>query len=62
MKKLPSKENELSGLMVMGICGGSVFPLIMGLSSDFAGTQVGAIFVLIIGTVYLLSFSRIIKD
>ncbi|MFV0626119.1 MAG: MFS transporter [Alphaproteobacteria bacterium] len=62
MKRLPSKENELSGLMVMGIFGGSVFPVIMGVVSDYFMTQVGAIVVLIGAVLYLLVFSRKIVD
>lgn len=62
MKRLPSKENELSGLMVMGLFGGSIFPVAMGLASDFFATQIGAISVLLIAVLYLLCFSRKVTD
>ena len=52
----PSSHNEVSGLMIMGIFGGAVFPLIMGVSSDFFGGQSGALFVLLFCVAYLLAF------
>ena len=52
----PSSNNQVSGLMIMGIFGGAVFPLIMGVSSDFVGGQSGALFVLLFGVAYLLTF------
>jgi fucose permease len=51
----PSSHNEVSGLMIMGIFGGAVFPLIMGVLSDFVGGQSGALFVLLFCVVYLLA-------
>jgi fucose permease len=52
----PASHNEVSGLMIMGIFGGAVFPLIMGVMSDFVGGQSGALFVLLFGVAYLLAF------
>ncbi len=52
----PSSHNEISGLMIMGIFGGAVFPLIMGVSSDFFGGQSGALYVLLFCIAYLLTF------
>jgi len=52
----PSSHNEVSGLMIMGIFGGAVFPLIMGIMSDFFGGQSGALFVLLFCVAYLLAF------
>ena len=31
---MPEKKNEISGLMIMGLFGGTVFPLLMGFASD----------------------------
>jgi fucose permease len=52
----PSSHNEVSGLMIMGIFGGAVFPLIMGVLSDIVGGQSGALFVLLFCVAYLLVF------
>lgn len=54
----PDKKNEVSGLMIMGLFGGTVFPLIMGVASDAVKVQVGAVAVMLIGVVYLLYFTR----
>lgn len=51
---MPSKQNEVSGLMIMGLFGGTVFPLLMGFASDLFHSQSGAVAVLSIGVVYLL--------
>lgn len=53
----PESNNQVSGLMIMGIVGGAVFPLVMGVSSDFMGGQSGALIVLLAGVVYLLTIS-----
>lgn len=51
---MPTRDNEISGLMIMGIAGGGIFPVLMGLASDKMGGQVGAIIVLTICIAYLL--------
>lgn len=61
MLALPEKKNEVSGLMIMGLFGGTVFPLLMGLASDAVG-QVGAVAVMAVGVVYLFSYIKNIKQ
>jgi len=51
---LPERNNEISGLMIMGISGGAVFPVLMGIASDGLGGQVGAVIVLMVCVAYLL--------
>ncbi len=51
---LPEKNNELSGLMIMGLIGGTVFPLLMGVLSDAMGSQIGSVIVISLGVVYLI--------
>lgn len=57
---LPKQENEVSGLMIMGLIGGAIFPLAMGIASDAMASQTGALFVLGTGSLYLflLSFRK----
>ena len=55
MQAVPEKKNEVSGLLIMGIFGGTVFPLLMGFASDAMG-QVGAVLVMTVGILYLLGF------
>lgn len=56
----PSKKNEVSGLMIMGLFGGTVFPLAMGAASDAVG-QWGAVAVMTIGVLYLILYTTKIK-
>ena len=56
----PEKKNEVSGLMIMGLFGGTIFPLLMGFASDSVG-QIGAIAVMSIGVVYLLFYALKIR-
>ena len=57
---LPEKKNEISGLMIMGLFGGTVFPLLMGFASDAMG-QDGAVGVMTVGVIYLLFYTLKIK-
>ena len=58
---LPKRNNEISGLMVMGISGGAVFPLLMGIASDALSGQIGAVIVLTICVSYLVVLAPKIK-
>ena len=51
---LPEKNNEMSGLMIMGLIGGTIFPLLMGVLSDALGTQIGSVLVITLGVAYLV--------
>ncbi len=60
---LPERSNEMSGLMVMGIIGGTVFPLLMGILSDAMGTQTGSVIVISMGVAYLVYLAaRFLKE
>lgn len=52
----PSERNEVSGLMIMGLFGGTVFPLAMGYAADAVG-QIGAVAVMTICVAYLLYYT-----
>lgn len=54
---LPHKKNEVSGLMIMGLFGGTVFPLLMGVASDALHSQTGAVIVMFAGVIYLMLIS-----
>lgn len=41
VEKFPQRTNEISGLMMMAICGGAVIPLLMGWVSDMSGPAMG---------------------
>jgi fucose permease len=57
---VPDKQNEVSGLMIMGLFGGTIFPLIMGFCSDAMG-QAGAVAVMAVGVIYLFTYIPRIK-
>ncbi len=58
---MPTKQNEVSGLMIMGLFGGTVFPLIMGFMSDAVG-QAGAVAVMAVGVIYLITYIKQVKQ
>ena len=60
LQSVPENQNEVSGLMIMGLFGGTVFPLIMGFASDAIG-QAGAVIVMAIGVAYLFTYIKSIK-
>ena len=58
---MPQKQNEVSGLMIMGLFGGTVFPLLMGFMSDAFG-QAGAVLVMAVGVIYLFTYIKELKN
>ena len=57
----PAKKNEISGLMIMGLIGGAIFPPIMGFASDVMKSQNGSVIVITLGVFYLLALISKIK-
>ena len=55
LQSVSDKQNEVSGLMIMGLFGGTIFPLFMGFASDAFG-QAGAVVVMAVGVLYLFSY------
>jgi fucose permease len=56
----PEHKNEISGLMIMGLFGGTIFPLCMGYMSDLMGS-LGAVLVMAVGALYLTFYTLKIK-
>lgn len=57
LKAMPEKQNEVSGLMIMGLFGGTLFPLCMGYATTLMGGTIGAVLVMAIGAIYLTGFT-----
>lgn len=57
----PSEQNEVSGLMIMGLFGGFMFPICMGYVADVFNTQNAAIAILTLGVIYLMFYTLKIK-
>ena len=55
------QANAVSALMIMGLFGGTVFPLIMGLASDAIGQQ-GAVIVMAVAACYLVLLAVRLKS
>ena len=56
----PNERNEVSGLMIMGLFGGTIFPLAMGYAADAVG-QGGAVAVMTVGVAYLIFYALKIR-
>ncbi|MBP3777067.1 MAG: MFS transporter [Prevotella sp.] len=61
LTSMPDKQNEVSGLMIMGLFGGTIFPLLMGFMSD-AFDQAGAVLVMAVGVIYLFTYIKQLKQ
>lgn len=57
----PKEKNEVSGLMIMGLFGGTIFPLAMGFAADSVG-QSGAVAVMAVGVAYLIYYTFKIRS
>jgi len=59
---MPERKNEMSGLMIMGLIGGTIFPILMGFLSDAFGSQTGSVAVISLGVLYMVFLaSRFMK-
>ena len=61
LRRKPERANEISGLLIMGVAGGAVIPLIMGIASDSLG-QTGGMAVLLVALGYLLFSAFKLKE
>lgn len=55
------KANEISGLMITGVCGGAVIPPLMGFFADLTGSQIGSLLVITGCMVYLAGCALALK-
>lgn len=62
LNRRPKEQNEVSGLMIMGVCGGAIIPPIMGYASDIVNSQIGAVAVLVVACLFLLCYTFMIKS
>ena len=61
LTSMPEKQNEVSVLMIMGLFGGTIFPLLMGFMSDGFG-QAGAVLIMALGVIYLFTYLKQLKQ
>jgi len=61
LNTFPDNKNEVSGLMITGLCGGALFVLPMGIVSDWIDSQAGSLIILGVGALYLTYLSGYFK-
>ncbi len=61
LRERPERSNEISGLLIMGVAGGAIIPLIMGITSDAMG-QTGGMAILLVALGYLLYCAWKLKE
>ena len=62
MQRVPEKTNEVSALLIVGVCGGAVIPPLLGVITDSFGTQLSAVIALALVWVYLAFLIRYIRE
>ncbi len=62
MQKKPEKTNEVSALLIVGVCGGAVIPPVLGVITDFFGTQGAALVALALVWVYMVVLIPFIRS
>ncbi len=58
LKRQPERANEVSGLMIMGVSGGAI-ALFLGMVSDYVGSQMGGVAVLLVCLLYFFYLGRL---
>lgn len=61
LKRVPDKANEVSALLIMGVSGGAIVTPVLGIASDFFGTQTAALAVIGFVWLYLVWLSTRLK-
>ena len=62
IKIFPDKANEVSGLMITGVSGGALFPILMGVAVNITNNQTGSIIIIGLTAIYLLFCSFRVKS
>lgn len=54
MLKVPQKTNEVSALLIVGVCGGAIIPPVLGVVTDSFGTQGAALVALTLSWLFMV--------
>ena len=54
MLKVPQKTNEVSALLIVGVCGGAIIPPVLGVVTDSLGTQGAALVALTLAWLFMV--------
>ena len=54
MLRVPEKTNEVSSLLIVGVCGGGIIPPILGVITDTFGNQAAALIALTVAWIFMV--------
>jgi MFS transporter, FHS family, L-fucose permease len=60
LKLIPERANEISSLLIAGVSGGAIITTLLGISSDFFGSQFSAIVILTILWIYMIGLIKMV--
>lgn len=61
MQRQPEKTNEVSALLIVGVCGGAIIPPALGVITDFFGTQGSALVSLALVWLYMIVLIPVLR-
>ena len=61
MQRQPEKTNEVSALLIVGVCGGAIIPPVLGVITDFFGTQGSALITLALVWLYMIVLIPVLR-
>ncbi len=61
MQRQPEKTNEVSALLIVGVCGGAIIPPALGVITDFFGTQGSALVTLALVWLYMIVLIPVLR-
>lgn len=61
MQRQPEKTNEVSALLIVGVCGGAIIPPVLGVITDFFGTQGSALVTLALVWLYMIVLIPVLR-
>jgi MFS transporter, FHS family, L-fucose permease len=61
LKLIPERANEISSLLIVGVSGGAIITPLLGISSDFFGSQLSAIVILVILWIYMIGLIKMVQ-
>ena len=62
MLRVPEKTNEVSALLIVGVCGGGVITPLLGIITDASGNQASAIIALTAAWLFMVFLIKKIRS
>ena len=61
MQRVPEKTNEVSALLIVGVCGGGIIPPILGIITDSFGSQGSAVVAMTLVWLFMVILIPVIR-